>query len=152
MIRLQVACIEGRQLNMIVNHDPVTVNGDTINRHAFKDCIRLSVIAAKIQRFSETKSLIQQYRLEVTTQFVFAVAVIVERGNGDFDKSIHLRCRSTISNWIDDTGFQESFESQLARIAFAAGDSIRIRIVATVSESVVNSQTHTLPNDFGFGQ
>ena len=38
-VRMQVTCIEGRQLNMIVNHDPVAVNGDTINRHVFKDRI-----------------------------------------------------------------------------------------------------------------
>ena len=151
MIGEQVAGIECRQLNLIFDCNLVAVNRNTSNRHTFKDRIRLSVIRAKIERFSKTTSLVLQHRLEVEPQRIFAV-VLIGGENGDFNRVIHQVCRSSISNGIYRTGFRKSFEPQLTRIAFATGNSARIRIVATVSQPVVDSQADTLSNDVSLGQ
>src|SRR4051812_20682305 len=57
-----------------------------------------------------------------------------------------------VANWICDSRFAETFQSQETGIAFAAGETFWCRIVTTVRERKVDAEFDYFPNDFGFGQ
>ena len=57
-----------------------------------------------------------------------------------------------VLNWIRKARFTKSLESQLARITFTAGSPIRQRVVATVSQPIINAQRHSLLDDLSLGQ
>ena len=76
------------------------------------------------------------------------IEILLPRLRGQNDKRSVSFFR--VTDRIFDSGFAKTFEPQQTRVAFAAGQTFRRRIITAVGERKIDTELDRFQDDFGF--